>query len=296
MSDGDKQPRPKRPRASRREFLQGRAAAEEVAHWAGRAADRMAGPADPQDRSFTFHVARRAMATDFQVLLNARQDPQAPEAALEALDCIERLEDQLSVYRPLSEVSRINDSAADGPVALSENLCQLLQRAQEISQWTGGAFDITAGPLSKAWGFHQRRGRWPSEEALEKARSVTGWEALNLDLEKQTVEFLLPELEINLGAIGKGYALDEAAGRLDDAGVEDYLVFGGLSSVAARGQRTGDSGWPVGVRHPLKPQKTRGADHAMRPSDGDVGMWQSVLSSSRTPFEPYPRPTHRDAR
>ena len=118
------------------------------------------------------------MATDFEVFLNADQHGRATESALQALDLVEALEGQLTVYRPGSEVMGINGRAADGPVAVEARLFALLQLAVILSRDTGGAFDITSGPLSQVWGFYRRAGQLPDAESLQQcfcAWAIGGW-------------------------------------------------------------------------------------------------------------------------
>ena len=101
------------------------------------------------------------MACEFEIRLCAGQYPHGAEAALEALDQVEQLEDQLSVFRPHSELSQINAAAAERAVPVEPRLFELLQLAMQVSRETGGAYDITAGPLWEAWGFAPPRRRRP---------------------------------------------------------------------------------------------------------------------------------------
>jgi len=216
----------------------------------GASSDRSASAA------YVIQVARDAMACQFEVMLNAGQHTHGTEAALDALDLVERLEQQLTVYRTTSEVSRLNQLAHAGPVRVEKRLFRLLELAVELFQSTGGAFDITSGPLTKAWGFYRREGRFPAADELAEALTKVGSRGLLLDPSNQTVAFQHPELEINLGAIGKGYALDRCAELLLERGVTDFLLHGGGSSVLARGRRwdgqAEQAGWSIGLRHPLR--------------------------------------------
>jgi len=200
--------------------------------------------------------ARQAMATQFEVVLPFGT-PRAFEMAEDALDEIDRIEEQLSVYRAQSEVSRLNCAAADGPVSVEERLFNLLARAARISAETSGAFDVTAGPLIKTWGFFRREGRVPTPEERAEVLQRVGMAHLGLDAERRTVAFRRPGIEVNLGSIGKGYALDRAAAILRrDWGVPTGLLHGGHSSVYAIGTEPGDSrGWSVGIRHPWQPDR-----------------------------------------
>jgi thiamine biosynthesis lipoprotein len=238
-------------RRSRRDFLRGKATAD--------AAD----PAPPQaPPAFTIQIGRRAMACEFEVVLNAGQYPDGTQAALDALGIVERLEDQLSVFRPQSEISRLNRLAADGPVGVEEGLFGLLELAVEVHRQSEGAYDITASPLWRVWGFARRQGAIPAEDELARALENVGSRWLDLDRDARTAQYLKRGLELNLGSIGKGYALDRAAAYLEAAGVHDFLFHGGASSVLARGSRfdgtsggpSGEpAGWSVGVPHPLRP-------------------------------------------
>lgn len=173
-----------------------------------------------------------------------------------ALDLVAALEDQMTVYRETSEVSRLNAIASFRPVAVEAGLLQLFQQAKSLSAQTGGAFDITAGQLSKTWGFYRRAGRLPSVEEIETALATVGYEQLQLNTTELTAHFLKPGMEINLGAIGKGYALDRAADLLAEKELRDCLLHGGNSSVLARGHRCGDSGgWTIALKHPLRPDE-----------------------------------------
>jgi thiamine biosynthesis lipoprotein len=201
-------------------------------------------------------LARRAMATAFQILLPwGTQD--AGAAAENALDHIDCLEQQLTVYRDSSEVSRLNRLAAVAPVPVEAGLFDLLTLAARMTEATGGAFDITAGPLIKAWGFFSRQGRVPGEDELAEALAKVGMRHVSLDPERKAVRYARPGVEINLGSIGKGYALDRAGELLrNEWRVASGLLNGGNSSVLALGTPPGDpAGWMVGLRHPWQPDR-----------------------------------------
>jgi thiamine biosynthesis lipoprotein len=195
--------------------------------------------------------ARRAMATTFEVLVPFGS-PAAAGAAEDALDEIDRLEDQLTVYRDTSEVSRLNRSAAAGAVPVEEGLFGLLTLAARLSRDTEGAFDVSVGALIKAWGFYRRRGRLPSPKERSEVMTRVGMRHVVLDEAERTVRFRRPGLEINLGSIGKGYALDRAAALLHDRwGLAGALLHGGHSSVLGLGTPPEDErGWSVRIRHP----------------------------------------------
>lgn len=251
------------PIPSRRDFLAGRAvsqAAQDAARAAGdQALAEQAEASQRRPPSYVLHVGRPVMACEFEIMLNAGEHPEGPDAALRALDLADALEAQLTVYRDTSEVSRLNARAASEPVLIERGLFNLLALALRIGLETDAAFDITSGPLSKAWGFYRRAGRLPGDAELAAALERVGHRHLVLDAERQTVAFRRAGVEINLGAIGKGYALDRCGESLAREGVANFLIHGGTSSILGRGSRAGlpqqESGWIVAVRHPLRPDQ-----------------------------------------
>jgi thiamine biosynthesis lipoprotein len=274
-------------KSSRREFLRGRPAAEALLEAAARslpaesvpAAEVKPGEAIPVSggslepaaagqnpvpahipQTYLVRVGRRAMACEFEVLLNAGQYADGIELAVAALDLVERLEDQLTSYRETSEVSQLNRTAAELEFTVEPRLFELLTLARQIHARTHGAYDITSGPLSKAWGFYRRAGRMPRDADLAAARRLVGSDKLQLDPRRRTVRFPIAGMEINLGSIGKGYALDRVAEQLEASGLSDFFLHGGRSSVLARGSRSlvDEDGWWVGVCDPLRPARRLG--------------------------------------
>lgn len=198
----------------------------------------------------TVTLARHAMNTRFEVLLHGR-DPIALRSAGEAaLDEIERLEDQLSLYRPGSEIHRVNRDAHRHAVRVTPTVFRLLERVRDLSRLTAGAFDPTVGPLLRCWGFLDGTGHPPDAEALTDARQNIGMQTVELDSDSGTVRFPRPGMMLDLGAIGKGYALDCAAEVLREAGVESAFLHGGTSSVIALGCPPDAPGWSVALPDP----------------------------------------------
>ena len=248
-------------KTSRREFLKGRSAVEAISDLLPEetaATDPLAARQDSS--SYVLQVGRTAMACEFQVLLNAGQHEGATEAALEALDLVDALEDQMTVYRDHSEVSQINRTACDENVPVEAGLFQLLEEAVSLHEATDGAFDITSGPLWKAWGFHRREGRFPSQNDLADAMQRIGSRWLQLDTASSTIRFRRKGVEINLGAIGKGYALDRCRAVLRERGVDNFVIHGGRSSILGCGSRADatQDGWSVALRHPMRPEQRLG--------------------------------------
>lgn len=253
----------------RRDFLTGKATGQVAADAIEQAADRLAGFADTlapnisaseasEPLGYVVTLNRRAMACDFEVRLNAdcAGGDQPTAAAMNALDLVDELESQMTVYRDASEVIDINRRAADDWVDVESQLFAVLQLADRLHRDTAGAFDLTAGPLSRVWGFDHRQGRLPADDQIAEALRLVGWEKVELDVDENRIRFRQPGIEVNLNGIGKGYALDRAGELLVDEGVEHFLLHGGRSTLLARGQRTGQRGWTARLRHPLRPQQT----------------------------------------
>lgn len=207
---------------------------------------------EPVESPF-LRVTTDAMAGQFEIFLNSGRDDDGTEAAIEALELPAQIESQLSIFKPESEISRVNRDAVDSPVEVSDEVFDLLTFCKQLYEETDGAFDPTAGPLSEVWGFSRREGRIPTEEELREARRAVGMKLVELDPTERTVRFTEPGVKLNLGAIGKGYAIDRLVESMLGQGVDDFMIHAGMSSVAARGNfGAGASGWSVGVHNPLR--------------------------------------------
>jgi thiamine biosynthesis lipoprotein len=174
---------------------------------------------------------------------------------MEALEVVAQLERLLSVYKQRSELSVLNRFGGTRAVAISHDTLTLLELARDLHKLTAGAFDITAARLSETWGFSRREGSVPTQAAIEAALQQVGGQYVQTDSQAKTARFLREGVQVNPGGIGKGYALDRAIGRLIDQGIENFMIHGGLSSVAARGDRQHSAtggGWLVAVKHPWR--------------------------------------------
>ncbi|HXH05553.1 MAG TPA: FAD:protein FMN transferase [Vicinamibacterales bacterium] len=206
---------------------------------------RAADGAAAERRDSWVRVYRRIMACRFEVVLPA-EEARHLEAARRALDEADRLEAQLSLFRPESDLAHVNREAHLHPVEAGAALFDLLVRSRDLHAATEGAFDVTSTPLSRCWGFLARAGRKPSDEEIAEARARVGLERVTLDAARRAVRFDRPGIELNLGSIGKGYAVDRMAGILRAAGIRRALISAGRSSMLALG-----GGWPIDIRSPL---------------------------------------------
>jgi thiamine biosynthesis lipoprotein len=185
------------------------------------------------------------MATRFEILLYGGREADLRAAAEEALDEVDRLESQLSLYRPASEIAVVNRLAARQPVRVSPSVFDLLSLAQRLHQETAGAFDITIGPLVRCWGFMGGTGSLPTDQAVAEARNLVGMYHVKLDRADCSVRFDREGVMIDLGAIGKGYAIDCAVQLLRDSGMTSGLIHGGTSTTYALGTPPEAPGWRI---------------------------------------------------
>ena len=194
----------------------------------------------------------KAMGTTWEVTMrgDGNESLQRDIAAM-----LEEIESDLSTWREDSAVSQFNASRSTALVSVTNRVAELTRLAAGVSEATGGAFDITAGPLVKLWGFGPapRVGVAPTSEVLAAVRAHTGWK--HLTVEEGTLRKLDPHTEIDLSAVGEGHAADEIAARLASLGVREFLInIGG--ELRARGA------WAVAVEHPLRTLLLRDASLA----------------------------------
>lgn len=214
-------------------------------------------PEPAREDGFWLHLSRPAMACKFEVTLPSELE-QHLDVAHAALDAVDRLEEQLSIFRESSELSAINRQAAAGLVPVERRLFELLCACQELHRSTGGAFDITSTPLSRTWGFLRREGRLPTGEEIALALARVGMQHVALDPGAGTVRFAREGMALNLGSIGKGYALDRVAAEMATAGVQTALLTAGASSVLALGAGVDGAGYVVGLRDPFRHDERMG--------------------------------------
>jgi len=169
------------------------------------------------------------------------------EAGIDAvLAEMRHIDESMSTYKPTSEVSRVNAHAAEGPMAISKELFDLLVTAKEYSRITDGAFDITYASVGYLYDFRKRVR--PDEKAINKALPAVNYEHVILDARKRTVRFTQKGVRIDLGGIAKGYSVDCGIEVLQKRGfTRAYVAAGGDSRII--GDRFGKP-WMVGIRDP----------------------------------------------
>ena len=185
------------------------------------------------------------------------EDRYALQAAVDAsFDEVRRLDHLLSNYKPASELSKINQQAADHPVRVSEEVFNLLAACLEYSRLSEGAFDITVGDLMKVWGFYKGSGHLPKAGEVQEALKTVGWRKVRLDPERRTVFFTQKGVELDPGGIGKGYAVDRMVAILKEKGIHSALITAGGSSIYALGAPPAEQGWTIDIKNPFDESKS----------------------------------------
>jgi FAD:protein FMN transferase len=191
------------------------------------------------------------MGTIFTIDLYVADQATAEQDMDLAFDEIDRLEALLSNYRPSSELSRISREAGAAPVVTDPETFRFLERSLYWSRVSNGAFDITVGPLLRAWGFFFHQGRIPSQGELNAVRNKIGWKNIALDPQTRTVSFTNHQsMELDPGSIGKGFAVDSVVKLLRNQGVTSAFISAGGSTLYAIGAVPGTAGWPVDIPDP----------------------------------------------
>ena len=198
------------------------------------------------------------MGTFLEVTLWHSEPEVAKRIIREATQEAHRLEEILSNFDPDSSVSRLNQRAGKGKTNVPTELYEVLQMAQRFSAETSGDFDVTVGPLVELWGETSSRGQLPDRGSLARALGVVGYEKLKL-YGSQDAELLLSGMSIDLGGIGKGYAVDRIARRFKAAGVSSALINFGGSSIFALGAPPAKQSWAIGIQDTNSP--LRGVIH-----------------------------------
>lgn len=195
------------------------------------------------------------MGTIFSITAYGPSCTYLEEIVSQGFQEIDRLDARMSHYKPNSELSTINREAFGQTVVVTPELFDLLQESFHLSEETAGAFDITVGQLMKSWGFFQGGERLPSQHELLDLLQRTGYRHVKLDSVNQSIRFNQPNVELDLGAIAKGYAVDQVIELLRKKGIISALVSGGTSSIYALGAPPGLSAWKISIRHPLDRRK-----------------------------------------
>lgn len=186
------------------------------------------------------------MGVDVRIVVYAPDQETAERACTAAFERFAELDTCMSDYRDDSELMKLCARAGGPPVKVSRDLYKVLARSQEVAQRSEGAFDVTCSPLVRLWRVARKTHVLPTQEALDKARTLVGWQKMRLDPRQRTVQLLMPGMQLDLGAIGKGYADDCAQEVLKRYGISHALVEAGGDMVVTD-PPPGENGWKIEV-------------------------------------------------
>lgn len=208
---------------------------------------------DPVTGALRF--SHRAMATIYEIFIVHENPAYAQQAAHEAFCELDRLEQDLSRFIENSDIARINKLNPKQPLQIGPAAFECLQQAAQMHKETNGAFDITIGPLLKCWMNRDKTPHVPDEQELELARQCSGFDLLQLDENARTIVVQRSPVHVDLGGIGKGYAVDKVVALFRDWDIETALIHGGTSSAFGLGAPPGLKGWPVTLSNPAGSQQ-----------------------------------------
>ena len=193
-----------------------------------------------------FEAVEPHMGSLFRIKLYAADEQQAQQAFHAAFARIAQLDDELSDYKPDSELNRLVRTAIQHPQPASEDMLRVLQTSEQLSEKTTGEFDITIGPLTHLWRQARKANRLPSPEAIAAAKAKCGYRKLHIDPTAHTVWFDEPGMQLDAGAIAKGDAADQALKVLRQSGMNSALV-AASGDLAFSDAPPGEPGWKIGV-------------------------------------------------
>ncbi len=194
-----------------------------------------------------FEFTEPHMGTVFSVTLYARDAGEANAAAEAAFREVAKLDRMMTDYDPSSELMRLSGHPVGEATRVSPELFELLTESVRVARETDGAFDITVGPFVRAWRAARKSKVLPSAEAIAKLRESVGYEHLRLDARTQSVTLLVPNMQLDLGGIAKGYAADKAMAVMRQRGITRALV-AASGDIAIGDAPPGKAGWRVGIQ------------------------------------------------
>ena len=216
-----------------------------VAHWSVIAAETQA----------RFEFVEPHMGSRFRIILYAADEATAKRASAAAFRRIAELDVIMSDYQPTSELMRLCAKAGGEAVPVSPDLFDVLSRSQEIAKQTDGAFDVTVGPVVRLWRLSRRTQRLPDPEKLRAALALVGYQNVVLDPKARTVTLKKPGMQLDLGAIAKGFAAEAGQTVLKQQGIKRALV-AASGDIVLTGPPPDADGWTVGIGAVSEDEKT----------------------------------------
>lgn len=203
----------------------------------------------PQPRLETVQRSQPLLGTFVTITVHGADRAGLHRAVNEAFEEFRKVDALLSIHRNDSELALLNARAGQGPVAVSAELAETLRQALQMSELTGGAFDVTIGPIAQLWGFIWKEHRLPSSDELARVLPLAGHRKIRLTEDRRAE--LPPGMQLDFGGMGKGLAVDRAIAALERHGVGSAMVKAG-GDLRVLGLPPGKDGWEVQIEDPAK--------------------------------------------
>ena len=194
---------------------------------------------------------RLLMGTTVSITVRGENKAPAGKAIEQAFRAIEKVDDLMSTYKKDSEISRLNREGSQRPIKVSRETFRVIRESLRLSKLSDGAFDITVKPLVDLWRSVRKDKRLPGKEELKKTLALVNYRNILLNKENGTVKFRKSGMEIALGGIAKGYAVDKAIAALRDRGIKRAIVDAG-GDLYALGRPPDRNFWEIGIQSPRK--------------------------------------------
>ncbi|MCK4885933.1 MAG: FAD:protein FMN transferase [Planctomycetes bacterium] len=195
---------------------------------------------------------RVIMGTFVRIIAVADSESTARKSIDAAFEKFKMVDDLMSTYKPQSEISAVNNNAFKAPVKISPPFMDVLLKSIEYSKLTAGAFDVTVGPMVKLWREAEKADKLPTALQINQTKAKVGYEKLIIDPNNMTVKFKAEAMQLDLGAIAKGYAIDQAIEAMQAAGAVGAMVDAGGDIMCWGKPQPGKDKWMVGLQDPTK--------------------------------------------
>ncbi|NOX96688.1 MAG: FAD:protein FMN transferase [Nitrospirae bacterium] len=229
----------------------------------------------PENRTFT--ETKLLMGTTVEITIRGENKDLAGKAAEQAFREIEAVDSLMSTFKKDSEISRINREGARQPIKVSRDTFRVVRESIRLSELSGGAFDITVAPLVNLWRSARKNKRLPGQQNLKKALALVGYQNILLDEKNGTVGFRKKGMEIDLGGIAKGYAVDKAVEKLRQEGVKRAIINAG-GDLYLLGRPPDKNFWKIGLRNPYKKDEILGTIKARDEAIATSGNYENYFT------------------
>lgn len=183
------------------------------------------------------------------------QDKATRKAAEDIITRLQSLHNRIDLWNEKSELSRLNEKAFKEPFGCTDEMWKLLRISRTAYRETGGAFDVTIGPLMEMWGFYEKKNKWPQKQRIQRNLEAVGFNHIQLVSKTQNVRFDHPEIYIDFGGLAKGYALDLAVEKAEEYGIDQGIINLGGNIACLAEPPPGKAAYNIGIRNPLKPSE-----------------------------------------